>query len=106
MGNCNGDDGEDTFDDSIEDGDDGCIYVIVDALFPPEAVRVLISIMTMRVEFKVNSVMDGGDDGSLFSPEFGLPSSLKIANQRQKSLPHLRRKLLNFDQDLIIKFSP
>ena len=45
------------------------------------------------------------DDGSLFRPEFGLQSSQKIANQRQKSLPHLRRKRFNCDQDLIIKFS-
>ena len=52
MGNCNGDDREDTFDESIEDGDDECTYVIVDALFPPEAVRVLILMMTMRVEFE------------------------------------------------------
>ena len=52
MGNCNGDDREDTFDDSIEDGADRCIYVIVDALFPPKTVRVLILMMTMRVEFE------------------------------------------------------
>ena len=52
MGNCNGDDGEDTFDDSIEDGGDGCIYVIVDALFPPETVRVLIMMMTIRIELE------------------------------------------------------
>ena len=84
MGNCNGDDREDTFDDE-------CIYVIVDALFPPEAVRVLILMMTMWSNLKM---MDD-EDGSLFSPEFGLPSSLKIANQRQKSLPHLRRKRFN-----------
>ena len=95
MGNCNGDDREDTFDGSIEDGDDGCTYVIVDALFPPEAVRVLILMMTMRIEFEVNPVMDGGDVGSLFRPEFGLQSSQKIAKQRQKSLPHLRRKCFN-----------
>ena len=53
MGNCNGDDGEDTFDDSIEDGDDGCIYVIVDVLFPPKTVRVLILMMTMRIDFSL-----------------------------------------------------
>ena len=52
MGNCNGDDLEDTFDNIIEDGDDECIYVIVDALFPPEAVRVLILMMIMRIEFE------------------------------------------------------
>ena len=91
MGNCNGDDREDTCDDSIEDGGDGFTCVIVDALFPPEAVRVLILMMTMWSNLKM---MDD-EDGSLFSPEFGLPSSLKIANQRQKSLPHLRRKRFN-----------
>ena len=55
LWNCNGDDGEDTFDDCIEDGDDGCIYVIVDALFPTETVRVLILMMTkltMRIDFE------------------------------------------------------
>ena len=46
------------------------------------------------------------DDGSLFRPEFGLQSSRKIANQRQKSLPHLWRKLFYCNQDQIIKFSP
>ena len=61
MGNCNGDDREDTFDDSIEDGDDGCIYVIVGALFPTGTLSLLITMMTMRNEFEVNSVMDGGE---------------------------------------------